>query len=187
MVAARQCGADPYQHAVRRGRADLAVVLAELGASIETDPLDEALGAIARGEEPSGRLAYGLDDDAKEVLILAALWGSLELVLDSVGPNLSGRVGGSPSGSLLHHAAWVGNSKIVGELLACGADPVARSKAEYDTPLAWAALASQYHGLQGRDYVAVAELLAEAGNPIEARFLDVAEGPLHAWLEQRLD
>lgn len=46
-------------------------------------------------------------------------------------------------------------------------------------------LASQYHELLGRDYVAVAELLAAAGNPIEARFLDVADGPLAAWLEER--
>jgi hypothetical protein len=33
--------------------------------------------------------------------------------------------------------------------------------------------------------LAAAELLSDAGNPIEPRFLDVADGPLAAWLEQR--
>jgi hypothetical protein len=41
--------------------------------------------------------------------------------------------------------------------------------------------------LPNRDYVAVAELLIAAGNVIEPRFLDVADGPLVAWLEERLD
>jgi hypothetical protein len=33
--------------------------------------------------------------------------------------------------------------------------------------------------------VAVAERLVAAGCPVEARFADVAEGPLAAWLERR--
>ncbi len=36
------------------------------------------------------------------------------------------------------------------------------------------------------DHVAVAELLVAAGNPVEPRFLDTADGPLVAWLEERL-
>jgi ankyrin repeat protein len=79
----------------------------------------------------------------------------------------------------------MGNPELVRELLARGADPSARSTAEFDTPLAWAALASQYHELPGRDYVAVVELLAAAGNPIEPRFVEVAGGPLLEWLEER--
>ena len=45
---------------------------------------------------------------------------------------------------------------------------------------------SAYHALPGRDYVEVAELLAAAGNAVEAEFLDLADGPLVAWLEERL-
>jgi hypothetical protein len=71
-------------------------------------------------------------------------------------------------------------------LLARGADPIAPSPADFDTPSAWAALASQYHELPGRDYVAVAELLTAAGAVVEPRFLDVADGPLADWLEERL-
>jgi hypothetical protein len=33
----------------------------------------------------------------------------------------------------------------------------------------------------------VAELLVAAGNPVEARLLHVAEGPLYDWLEAALD
>jgi ankyrin repeat protein len=128
-----------------------------------------------------------LDPDAQEVVIVTALNGNLDLVLDVVGPNFRGVVGGSPEGTLLHHAAWVGSPEVVRSLLARGADATVRSSDEYDTPLAWAALASQYHELPGRDYVAVAELLAAAGNPVEPRLLEVADGPLHVWLDKRVD
>jgi len=39
-------------------------------------------------------------------VILAALRGQLELVVDVVGSGFRGVVGGSPEGTLLHHAAW---------------------------------------------------------------------------------
>jgi ankyrin repeat protein len=175
----------PYQHAVLRGRADVAETLASLGASTEVDAQDVAVAAVARGERPESPLPDALDPDAQEVLILAALEGRLDLVVELVGPNFRGVVGGSPEGTLLHHAAWMGNPELVRELLAHGADPSSRSSADFDTPLAWAALASQYHELAGRDYVAVVELLAAAGNPIEPRFVEVAGGPLLEWLEER--
>ena len=112
------------------------------------------------------------------MLILAALGGRLDLVVDLLGPSYFGHVGGGPPGTLLHHAAWVGDSEIVRELLARGADPVARSGAEFDTPLAWAALGSQAWREPGRDYVGVAEALVAAGAELEPRFGEVAEGPL---------
>jgi len=178
-------GCTAYQHAIRRGRTDLAETLAELGASTHIDPVDEALGAIARGERPAVPLPVEPDEDAGEILILAALWGPVEIVLDLVGPNFRGRVGGSPDGPLLAHAAWVGNPDLVRELLARGAEPDQRADAAFDSPLGWAALGSGAYELPNRDYVAVAELLVEAGNPIEPRFADVAEGPLREWLEER--
>ena len=72
------------------------------------------------------------------------------------------------------------------ELLEHGADPREAPRAGDGTPLAWAAHGSQHHRLEGRDYVAVAELLVAAGNTVEPGFLDVADGPLVAWLEERL-
>ena len=173
----------PYQHAVLRGKDELAELLARLGASTELDPADSAVAAIARGERPETPLPETLDPDAQEVLVLAALRGKLDLVLDVVGTDFRGVVGGSPAGTLLHHAAWVGSPELVERLLARGADPVALSGADFDTPLAWAALGSQHHELSGRDYVRVAEGLVAAGAEIEPRFLDVADGPLAEWLQ----
>jgi ankyrin repeat protein len=174
-----------YQHAVLRGRDDLAEVLAELGADTRLDPGDEAVAALARGRRPQATLPQRLDPDGQEVVILTALRGHADLVVDVAGADFRGVVGGSPAGTLLHHAAWVGQPALVARLLERGADPVASSDAEFATPLAWAVLASQYHESPGRDYVAVAELLVAAGNPIEPRFLDVADGPLVEWLEER--
>jgi ankyrin repeat protein len=173
----------PYQQALLRGRDDQLETLRELGASTNVDADDLAVAAVVQGERPATPLPADLDPDQQEVLILAALQKSrLELVVELLGTQFTGVVGGSPSGTLLHHAAWVGDASLVERLLELGADPVALSGAEFDTPLAWAALGSQWWQEPGRDYVAVAELLLEAGAELEPRFAEVAEGPLAAWL-----
>ena len=166
-----------YQNAVLRGRDDLVAVLAELGASTELTAEERVVPAIARGERPAESLPAELSPDAEEVLVASALEGNLE-VLDLLGPSFVAHMGGGPPGTLLHHAAWVGNAEVAAELLRRGADPSAHSGAEFDTPLAWAALGSQHWRLSGRDYVHVAELLLEAGAELEPRFAEVAEGPL---------
>jgi len=176
----------PYQHAALRGRADRMEALAALGASTDVDPDDLSVAAVARGERPETPLPATLDPDAQEVLVLAALRGHLDIVLDVVGPNFRGVVGGSPEGTLLHHAAWIGSPELVRELLARGADPTALAKADFDTPLGWAALATRYHELPGRDFVGVAEALTAAGNAVEPGFLAIADGPLYEWLEEQL-
>jgi ankyrin repeat protein len=175
----------PYQHAVLRGRPDDAEVLALLGASTEVALDDLAIAAVARGERPESNLPDELDPDGQEVLVLAALHGSAALVVELVGPEFRGVVGGSPAGTLLHHAAWVGDADLVGELLAAGIPAEAGSEAEFGTPLAWAALASCEHHVLGRDYVGVAERLTAAGAQIEPRLVEVAGGPLLPWLEAR--
>jgi hypothetical protein len=95
-----------YQNAVLRGRDDLAAVLAELGADTTVAPEDLAVAALARGERPADlQLPEALSADAQEALILAALRGRLELIVDVVGPNYFGHVGGGPPGTLLHHGS----------------------------------------------------------------------------------
>ncbi len=176
-----------YAHAVLRNREDNAELLARLGASTELDAADAAVAALARGERQSEPLPAVLDVDQQEVLILAAIRGNLEPIVEAVGPHFSGVVGGSPEGTLLHHAAWMGNAKAVRDLLALGADASADSGDEFATPLAWAVLASSYyHDLPGRDFVGVARSLVEHGTHIEPRFLDVAAGPLLEWLQLRI-
>jgi ankyrin repeat protein len=174
-----------YAHAVLRNRHDDAELLARLGATTEIDPADAAVAAVARGERVHEFVPFGMDPDRQEALILGALTGNFDAVVDMVGVNFRGVVGGSPEGTLLHHAAWMGKAAVVRELLARGADVNAPSRAEFFTPLAWAVYASAHRTLADRDYVAVAEALVDAGAEIEPRFLDVAEGPLLEWLEQR--
>jgi ankyrin repeat protein len=176
----------PYQHAALRGLDEHQAVLAVLGAATDVAAEDLAVAAIARGERPAAPLPGTLDPDAQEVIILAALRAHLDVVVDVVGPDFRGVVGGSPDGPLVAHAAWVGSPELVRRLLDRGASPHALTDAEFDTPLAVAALGSQHHGLPGRDYVATAELLVAAGNTVEPRLLDVADGPLAEWLEERL-
>ena len=174
----------PYQHARLRGKDDLAELLLRLGAAGDVEPDDAAVAAIARGERPGTPLPEPLDPDEQEVLVIAGLHGDLDLVLEAVGPGFRGVVGGSPAGTLLHHAAWIGARELVEALLERGADPSARSDALYDTPAAWAALGSPQDG-PGRDYVGVMEALVAAGAEVEPRFLDVADGPLAGWLQIR--
>src|SRR5215211_5690621 len=76
------------------------------------------------------------DVDAQEVVIMTALEGHLDVVLETVGPGVRGVVGGSPEGPLLGHAAWVGNAEVVRRLLEAGADPNDDAHAEYASPLA---------------------------------------------------
>jgi ankyrin repeat protein len=173
----------PYQHAVLRARDEVAEALAGLGAATDVDPADRAVGSVARGERPASPLPAEPDVDTQEVLILTALFEHPGLVIDLVGPDFRGVVGGSPVGSLLHHAAWVGNAGLVRKLLEAGADPSADCGS--GQPLAWAAHGSQNWELAGRDYVAVAERLADAGNPIEAGLMQDADGPLYEWLAGR--
>jgi ankyrin repeat protein len=169
-----------YQNAILRGRDDLAQTLAELGASTDVSPDDLAVAAILRGEP--AELPKELVPDAQEVLILAVLARKIPIF----DPTFFGHVGGGPPGTVLHHAAWVGDAALVRELLELGADPVAPSGAEFDTPIAWAALGSQAWEAPGRDYVGVAEALLAKGAELEPRFLEVAHGPLEGWLEERI-
>jgi ankyrin repeat protein len=175
-----------YQHAVLRNRNDNAELLAGLGASTDVDPADVETAAIARGEEPGPNQSGGWDPDRQEVIILAALEGRARL--DVIGVNFRGVVGGSPVGTLLHHAAWMAKADAVRELLARGADPNPqyRSRSDLETPLAWAVWASAHPAFADRDYVAVAEPLVEAGATIEPRFLEEAAGPLREWLQLRV-
>lgn len=157
-----------YANAVLRGRDDVVALLAERGAQRSVVAGDHAVAALVRGEPSDQPLPDHPDNDQQEVLALAALDGRLDAVVARYGVDFFAHVGGGPPGTLLHHAAWVGNPALVARLLELGADPAARSGAEFDTPREWAELASRDDAsLPGRDYEAVAALLdaATSGRP----------------------
>jgi ankyrin repeat protein len=161
----------PYQHAVLRGMDDVAEVLASSGASTEVSSADLAVAALAGTVMPRE-----LDYDQQEAVLLAALRGRVDAVVDAVGVGFTGVIGGGPPGTLLHWAAWEGLAEVVERLLELGADPVTEAGAAYSTPLAWCYLGSS--GDPGRDDVAVARMLLAAGAVYEQRFAEVAGGPL---------
>jgi len=175
----------PYQHARLRGRDELASVLAELGASTDVSPEDGAVSALARGERPTDPLPAALDPDAQEVIVFSALRGHLDAVVDVVGPGFRGVVGGSPAGSLLQHASWLGDRDVVAALLASGADVAPGPGGPGDTPLGWAVHGSRNGNPEG-DHVAVAELLVAAGDRIDPNYVEQADGPLAEWLEEQV-
>jgi ankyrin repeat protein len=185
-------GRSAFQHALRRGRDDLAETLRELGAPDDASASDLALNAVVRG---SGTASIELDDDARDVLIELAMRDidGLARVVDAVGANFSAQWGGGPRGTLLHHASWSGRPDYVDLLLRRGAEPDARVETEYATPLGWAAVGSRYSpehpndsfAATDGDWLGVARLLVEHGARVEAKFADMAVPPLADWLAER--
>jgi ankyrin repeat protein len=187
-------GRSAYQHAVRRGSAEVAEALLALGSPADLTDADRALNAIAVGGPVD---AAALDDDAPDVLCELAMSGreTLARVVDAVGPSYSARWGSGPRGTLLHQAAWFGRVELVELLLRRGADPNARVETEYATPLGWAAVGSRYSpehpdnsfSAPDADYVGVAELLLDAGAAIEPKDVDMATQPLSGRLADALE
>lgn len=174
-------GRTAYRHAVRRGSAEVAETLRELGAPTDVVDADRALNAIATGGDVDGE---ALDDDAADLLVELALGGveTLARVVDAVGPDFAARWGGGPAGTLLHHAAWFGRPELVELLLRRGADPNAAVETAHATPIGWAAVGSRYApgGVSAphADHVGTARLLVEAGAAIALADVETAAQPL---------
>jgi ankyrin repeat protein len=187
-------GRTAYQHAVRRGNADVAETLLALGSPSDLTDADRALNAIATGGPVD---SAALDDDARNVMCELAMSGrqTLARVVDAVGPNYSAQWGGGPRGTLLHQAAWFGRAELVELLLERGADPNARVETDYATPLGWAAIGSRYtpdhpddsFSAPGADFVSVARLLVDAGAAIEFKDVEMATQPLSEWLARAFE
>jgi ankyrin repeat protein len=182
-------GRTAYQHAVRRGSADVAETLLELGSPPDLTDADRALSTIAAGGPVD---SAALDDDARNLMCELAMSSrdTLARVVDAVGPNYSAQWGGGPRGTLLHQAAWFGRVELVELLLQRGADPNARVETEYATPLGWTAVGSRYtpdhpddsFSAPDADFVQVARLLVDAGATIEFKDIEMATQPLSDWL-----
>src|ERR671910_535811 len=189
-AGAQTTGTNGLAHALDYDRIEPVRMLLKAGA----DPNEHAhvAHAVRRGRGPEFvRLLHefgaDLDYDVQEALILAALRGKVDLVVDAVGPDFRGVIGGSPGGTLLHHAAWTANAGAARELLARGADPNApASTGDPETPFSWVVWGSAHTPLAGRDYVSVAEALVDGGAALDPRFLDGAAGPLLEWLQLHL-
>jgi ankyrin repeat protein len=75
---------------------------------------------------------------------------------------------GSWCGTPLHHAAWHGNPELASLLIELGAPVNARDRTFGSSPIGWAAHGSANCRSADDDYVAVVDVLLEAGSDYEA-------------------
>lgn len=183
--ARRADGRTPLDLAVRAGQAALAALLRERGANPDVRPADQLLGACARGELAEARalldahpgLLDSLDDDARHAPLRAAEFGQAPALraLAALGFDLA--VHGHGNSTPLHQAAWRGHVDAVRELLAAGVPVDPREDTYGSTPLAWAAHGSANCRDADEDYVAVVDLLLDAGARREPSFNHWNEPP----------
>ena len=173
----------PYQHAVLRGKDDLAQLLARLGASTDVDPADAAV-ALDRARRAADDAAPGdtgsrraggdrpLGAERERSTSCSTWSGPTSGVSSSAHP--PGRCSTTPPGSALsEHAS--------------GCSSVAPTPWRVPTSTRRSPgrrTARRTTGPDG-DHVGVAERLVAAGAEIEPRFLELADGPLAEWLQSK--
>lgn len=173
--------------AERSGSEAIAAVLREHGARGSNRPVDALLGAVMRGDEVAARallaahpgLLDALDDEDRRAPVRAAEYGRAPAlrVFAALGFDLT--VHGHGQSTPLHQAAWRGHVDAVRELLAAGVPVDPRESTYGSTPLAWAAHGSANCRSADEDYVAVIDLLLDAGARREPSFNHWNEPPEH--------
>jgi ankyrin repeat protein len=167
----RADGRRPYDLAVRAGHTAIAELLRARGATGELRPVDAFLGACAVGDEGRARLVLDqnpglletLASTEPDVLAHAAGHGRVEAVRALAALGFSVATESSEGGTPLHWAAWNGRAATVRLLLEREAPVNVRDRRYGSAPLAWAAHGSKYCRSADDDYIAVIDLLLEAG------------------------
>jgi ankyrin repeat protein len=167
----RADGRTPYDLAARAGHTAIAELLRARGAAGELRPVDAFLGSCAVGDEAHARLVLDanpglletLASTEPDVLAHAAAHGRVEAVRALAALGLGVATESSEGGTPLHWAAWNGRVATVRLLLERGAPVNVRDRRYGSAPLAWAAHGSKYCRAADDDYIAVIDLLLEAG------------------------
>lgn len=169
----RADGRTPYELAMRSGNGATAELLRSRGGAVESlRPVDEFLHASATGDEATARRLLAANPELREevfgtehaAIVRAIENGNANVVrlLATLGLDLG--LEGPWGGTALHHAAWRGRVDLVRALLAAGAPVNARDKTYGSSPIAWAAHGSKNCRDADADYIAVIDLLLEAGS-----------------------
>jgi ankyrin repeat protein len=176
---ARADGRTPYELAMRSGNVAVAEVLREVGGAVDAlRPVDAVLAACATGDASGARRALDADPglretllrDEPDALVHAAGTGNAAAipVLASLGYDLGREA--REGGTALHWAAWRGRTDVVRALLAAGAPVDPRDRTYGSSPIAWAAHGSAHCREADEDYIAVIDLLLDAGAARDASF-----------------
>lgn len=177
-------GRSPLALATSAGRADLAAVLAEHGATDDTTAADRFLAACLHADRAGAeRQLAGQPDLIRQVpgaqqaaaMIRAAEAGhadAIRLMLD-LGFDVAAR-GGDNEGTALHAAGFAGSADVARLLIGRGADLAARDGSWDDTPLGWAVVGSGFRpdDNPAADWPATVSLLIEAGAALDGITLE---------------
>jgi ankyrin repeat protein len=172
--APRSDGQTAYSLALRNGNAAVAEYLAQRGARTDAvSPVDQLMAACAAANEAEARqivaahpgIIATLTAEDRQLLYTAVEQDNEASVrlMHSLGWSLTDESewGGTP----LHWAAWNARVNMVRVLLELGAPVNVRDSTYGSSPIAWTAHGSTNSGKgTDADYVAIAELLLDAGS-----------------------
>jgi ankyrin repeat protein len=176
-------GSSPVRLATRRGRTDVAELLARYGANDRATEVDRFLAACIHADRDQARRLLGdhpdllgrLSDEDRGSMIAAAGYGDIEAVrlMLELGFPVTTRAG-EHGCTALHAAALSGSAELIRLLIDAGADLEARDATWNSTPLDWAVVgsglgrgdANSRHNPHA-DFVATVRTLIDAGASLE--------------------
>ncbi len=182
----RADGRLPYELAMRVGNAPVADLLRSLGAGVEAlRPVDALLHACATGDQAAAQHSIEANPGVRAEL----LEREHEAILRAVESGNAGAVGvlatlgfdlgaeGPWGGTALHWASWNGRVELARALLAAGAPVNVRDKTYGSSPIAWTAHGSVHCRPADDEYIAIIDLLLEAGSEREPSYNKWNEPP----------
>lgn len=172
----RADGRTPYAIAALSGNDAAAEWLAKHGAATALSDVDRFVAACSRGDwqtadalgktHPAIRAVLGPEHYA--AFYRAAERNDTRALETMLSCGFDPNRGDDEIGkTALHAASREGWTDAVRMLLAHGASVTARDREFHGQPLVWAADGFRSHDANGRDYPGVAQLLLEAGSPVE--------------------
>jgi ankyrin repeat protein len=191
----RADGRTPYAVAALNGNHEVADWLLAQGAPGELSEVDRLVAACSSGDRAAvaamlatrPALRAEIRDEHYIALHQAAERGDTEALAALLACGFDPNRGDDEMGkTALHSAAHGGRPDAIRILLEHGASVTIRDREFHAQPLVWAAEASRGERADGRDYLAVGQLLLDAGSPVDWEVGDEpAEGILEILAEWR--
>jgi ankyrin repeat protein len=181
----RADGRTPCDLALRVGNRPVLELLRARGAAGEPRPLDAFFGACAEGQVDEARrirdahpgLLESLPPEERNAVSWAVRNGRAVAVRALAALGFDVGLEGSAPGTPLHWVSWYGKVEMVRVLLELGAPINVRDRQYGSSPIAWAAHGSRYARRADDDYLAIVDLLVDAGSERSPSFNRWGEPP----------